>query len=85
MKIDTDIGIHKEKHTNSITFEMNPDIDIQTYKKMIFIYNALSNGWSVKKRNESYIFRKKHQGKQEFHNDSYLSKFIQENCIFENE
>lgn len=67
------------------TFEIDSEIDIQTYKKMIFIYNALSNGWSVKKRHESYIFRKRHQGKQEVYKDSYLSKFIKENCIFENE
>lgn len=85
MKIEPDLGIHKEKQRNSIRFEMDSDIDIKTYKQMIFIYNAVSNGWSVKKRNESYIFRKKHQGKQEVYKDSYLSTFIQENCIFENE
>lgn len=66
------------------TIEMNSKVDIDTYKKMIFIYNALSNGWSVKKRNDSYVFRKKHQGKPEVFQDSYLTKFIQENCIFEN-
>lgn len=65
------------------TIEMNSTIDVDTYKKMIFIYNALSSGWSVKKRNESYVFRKKHQGKPEVFQDSYLTKFIHENCIFE--
>ena len=30
------------------------------YHKMKFIMNALNEGWSVKKKSETYIFTKKH-------------------------
>lgn len=46
------------------------------YKKMLLIYNALNDGWSIKKINKSYIFTKKHEGKKEFFLDSYLASFI---------
>ena len=38
------------------------ELDIKS-KKMIFIYNAIENGWSVKKSKDSFIFTKKHEGK----------------------
>lgn len=44
-----------------------------------FIMNALDDGWSVKKRNNAYIFRKKHGGKKEIFSDNYLEKFIEHN------
>ena len=48
-------------------------------KKMIFIYNALENGWSVKKKEESFIFTKKHEGKKEIFSNEYLLTFMKEN------
>ena len=51
--------------------------------KMAFINNALENGWSIKKNNESYIFSKKHEGKKEMFSDSYLSTFVKENSIMQ--
>ena len=48
------------------------------YKKD-FIYNALEDGWSISKKEECYIFRKKHEQKKEDYLDSYLSKFIEKN------
>ena len=48
-------------------------------KKMIFIYNALENGWSVKKREQTFIFTKKHEGKKEIFSDDYLLRFMKEN------
>jgi hypothetical protein len=46
---------------------------------MIFIYNSLEQGWSVKKRDGKYIFQKSHDGKREVFQDEYLEKFIIEN------
>jgi hypothetical protein len=40
--------------------------------------NALEKGWSVKKRNNHYIFTKKHEGKREVWKDEYLDNFISE-------
>jgi hypothetical protein len=44
--------------------------------KVKFIMNALEDGWSIKKRDDSYIFTKKHENKREIFCESYLEKFI---------
>lgn len=54
-------------------------IDMTTFQKMSFIYNALQEGWSVSKKNEAYVFSKKHEGKKEIFLDSYLQKFMKSN------
>jgi hypothetical protein len=50
-----------------------------TLKKMNLIYNALEDGWSIKKESTSYIFTKKHENKKEIIEDSYLLKFMKSN------
>lgn len=60
-------------------------IDDTTCKKMLFIYNSLQNGWSVRKKSDKYIFKKKHKGKKEIYQEAYLNTFIKENCIFQGE
>jgi hypothetical protein len=52
--------------------------------KMAFINNALENGWSIKKNQESYVFTKKHEGKKEMFSDSYLSTFMKDNSDIKN-
>lgn len=47
--------------------------------KMVFITNAIENGWNVKKRNGYYIFSKKHENKKEVYSKTYLDKFIHSN------
>jgi len=49
------------------------------YRKMQFIFNALESGWDVKKRKNVYIFSKKHEGKKEVFQESFLQEFIQSN------
>lgn len=46
---------------------------------MKFIYNALENGWKVKKRGDKYIFTKSHYGKKEVFDEDYLEKFVKVN------
>ena len=55
------------------------DIDKIKFQKMVFLFNALDNGWSIKKRKDSYIFTKNHEGKKEEFDDAYLSIFMKEN------
>ena len=43
---------------------------------MILLYNALEDGWSIKHKDNSYIFTKKHQNKKEVLHDSYLLNFL---------
>jgi len=54
------------------------------FQKMVFIMNALSDGWSIKKSEESYIFTKKHEGKKEVFQSEYLEKFIETNLNLQN-
>jgi hypothetical protein len=55
------------------------EIDKMKVKKMIFLFNALDDGWSIKKRKESYIFTKNHEGKKEIFEDNYLTMFVKDN------
>ena len=66
---------------NIINMETSPIVNIERpkYQKMLFITNALENGWTVKKSNDSYIFTKKHEGKREVFQENYLENFIKTN------
>lgn len=55
---------------------MDVQIQKKEFQKIMFIMNALDNGWSVKKRDDSYIFSKKHEGKKEVYQSEYLEKFV---------
>ena len=58
------------------------NIDCIKLQKMAFLFNALENGWTIKKQNEIYIFTKNHQGEKEIFLDSYLRRFMKENIDF---
>ena len=55
----------------------NIKIDCIKFNKMLFIFNALEEGWTIKKKEDSFIFIKNHEGKKEIFLDSYLTKFMQ--------
>jgi len=67
-----DIEIKLEK-------DQSLEIDKIKFQKMIFLFNALDNGWSIKKRKDSYIFTKNHEGKKEVFDESYLTIFMKDN------
>lgn len=69
MDIDINMNIKSDKLT----------LDVGKFQKMLFLYNALDNGWSIKKKNNTYIFKKNHEGKKEVFDESYLSIFMKEN------
>jgi hypothetical protein len=54
-------------------------VDNLHLQKMIFIMNALNDGWSVKKSQDKYIFSKKHENKLEVFQEEYLATFILQN------
>ena len=60
--------------------EKSLEIDKIKFQKMVFLYNALDNGWSIKKNQNSYIFKKNHEGKKEVFNESYLTTFMKDNA-----
>lgn len=49
------------------------------FQKMVFIMNALHDGWKVQKLEDEFIFTKKHEGKREIFKSDYLEKFIYSN------
>ena len=49
------------------------------YKKMKFIFNALNDGWEIRKEEDSFIFTKKHEGKKEVYSNNYLRAFVLKN------
>jgi hypothetical protein len=65
--------------TLNIPIHLEKSVDIKQYQKMNFIMNALEDGWSIQKHNDSFIFSKKHEGKREVFKDSYLEEFILSN------
>lgn len=62
-----------------ISINANDTIDYITLQKMKFLYNALDNGWAIVKKEDKYIFNKKHEGEKELYLDSYLQQFITDN------
>jgi len=60
------------------------EIDKIKFQKMVFLYNALDNGWTIKKRKNSYIFIKNHEGKKEVFDESYLTIFMKDNVNINN-
>ena len=59
-------------------------ISKKEFQKIIFIINALNQGWTIKKSEESYVFTKKHEGKKEVFQSDYLEKFIESNLDIQN-
>ena len=63
----------------SIIVKSENEVDFIILQKMKFIYNAIIDGWSVKKIKNQFIFTKKHEGKKEVHLDNYIDNFIKTN------
>ena len=60
------------------------EINKTQFQKMVFLFNALDKGWSIKKRKDSYIFTKNHEGKKEVFDEAYLSIFMKDNVNINN-
>jgi hypothetical protein len=76
MELDIKINLDSLKD-----LENNTDfkVDAIKFQKMLLLYNTIEQGWSVKKRNGSYVFSKNHENKKEILDDSYLLKFMKSN------
>jgi hypothetical protein len=62
----------------------NVKVDAIKFQKMMLLFNSIEHGWSVKKRNGSYVFSKPHENKKEVLEDSYLLKFMKTNLDLNN-
>ena len=59
-----------------ILTDQSIQISKKQIKKMIFIQNALDQGWTIKKSDDSYIFTKKHENRREIFQENYLETFL---------
>jgi len=66
----------KNSETTLIDLPQNIKIEKPVFQKMMFLTNALEEGWSIRKSNDSYIFTKKHENKREIFQEDYLDKFV---------
>ena len=62
----------------------NQKVDINTELKnkicvMHFVMNTLENGWTIRKKNDNFVFRKKHKNHDEVYSDDYLINFLKVN------
>jgi len=63
----------------NIQLENEIKIDKITLQKMLFLYNAINDGWTIKKTQNSYIFSKNHEGRKEIFSEEYLLTFMKDN------
>ena len=68
---------------------MNIEIDnnkkrfeLKQFQKMVIIYNALEDGWKIRKNGETYIFKKRHNNSSKYFNDTYLNEFLEKNLSY---
>lgn len=69
--VDMNVNMNITQHLE------NNQLDLIKFQKMVFLFNAVENGWHIKKKNKAYIFSKKNENKEAMDED-YLSKFIKE-------
>ena len=62
-----------------LNIESHSEISCLQLQKMAFLFNAVEDGWNVKKVKDMYVFTKNHEGKKEIFLDSYLKRFVEDN------
>jgi hypothetical protein len=67
-----------KERIDSGKMDVNKELKNEIYV-MMFLMNTLDNGWSVRKKNNNFIFRKKHNDKKEIYSDNYLVNFLKSN------
>jgi|SaaInlStandDraft_5_1057022.scaffolds.fasta_scaffold61902_2 hypothetical protein len=82
-KINSHYILKKSNKVKSIIISNNENNNnSQTDKEIyihIFIHNTLEKGWTIKKKNSQYIFKKKHGNKNEYFTKHFLNDFIANN------
>jgi hypothetical protein len=58
--------------------DINNEIKNKIYV-MNFVMNTLENGWTIRKKNDNFVFRKKHKNRDEVYSDDYLINFLKIN------
>jgi len=61
--------------------DMDDDEKIKYYK-MLMIYNAIDDGWTVRKKNGIYKFYKRNQDRDEMLKESHIDRFLRESIEY---
>lgn len=77
--MDTTIVDNKHINLNNIQDFDHLKMDKILFKKMLLLYNALEDGWTVKRKDKSYVFIKKHNNIKQVLDDEYLIQFVTDN------
>jgi hypothetical protein len=77
--MDTTIVDNKHINLNNLQDFDHLKMDKILFKKMLLIYNALEDGWTVKRKDKSYVFIKKHNNIKQVLDDEYLIHFVTDN------
>ena len=58
----------------------NDNLKINTiqFQKMVLLFNAIEDGWTIKKRENAYVFTKNHENRKEILHDDYLLQFMKQ-------
>ena len=60
-------------------------LDTMEIRKMTFLYNALENGWAIKKKGKDcYSCTKNHEGKKEVFLEADLKRWVKEGFNIKN-
>ena len=52
------------------------NITNKDFSKILFIYNAIEDGWNVKKKGNNYIFSKHSSKEKRIYDEKYLENFV---------
>jgi hypothetical protein len=69
-------GIKALKHMiENQKIDINSEIKNKIYV-MHFVMNTLEHGWTIRKKNDNFVFRKKHKNRDEVYSDDFLINFL---------
>lgn len=60
----------------SITNKNNINFPNKYLQKLIFLENALNDGWYIHKKKDIYIFKKKHNKEKKIYDENYIYNFV---------
>jgi hypothetical protein len=78
--------MYNKKMSSQETKNDNPNLSLEVvhFQKMLFVYNALMSGWTVKMvENDKFEFKKDREN-QEVNLDNYLRTFVLQNLNVDN-
>lgn len=71
-----------KSYTIALADDQHAQVSERELQTMVFLYNAVNDGWTVKRRRGVYVFQKKHRNRQEVESSRYLDTFIDKHVVY---